>query len=357
MAEYVPGDHLLLKPNPDYRWGPSVYKNRRAQAAEIEFRFFTDAATRSPALESGEADIMGEIPPQDAKRLESSSELKIQVVPIPGVSLMFFLNTTRPPLDDVRVRRALLYGTDRKAIISTVFQDLSPLAYGPLAANTLGYNPAVQTFYPYDSEKAAALLAEAGWTDSDGDGLLDKAGQKLVLTAVLMGWGSMPEASQLLESQWQALGIQLASQVVSYPEALQIAQEGSYHLIPFNLSGSDPDILRKFFHSEASFNWSKIERLGDGRLAGRGLPAHGSRPKGRPVRTGPAPGDGRGIGGAGPRLCQLEWCVKARAGPALRRPGMVPMADRRRYQLIGQVVEAGALSPETTYCGRPVRSG
>jgi len=259
MAEYVPGDHLLLKPNLDYRWGPSVYKNRRAQAAEIEFRFFTDAATRSPALESGETDIMGEIPPQDAKRLESSSELKIQVVPIPGVSLMFFLNTTRPPLDDVRVRRALLYGTDRKAIISTVFQDLSPLAYGPLAANTLGYDPAVQAFYPYDGEKAAALLAEAGWTDSDGDGLLDKAGQRLVLTAVLMGWGSMPEVSQLLESQWQALGIQLSSQVVSYPEALQIAQEGSYHLIPFNLSGSDPDILRKFFRSEASFNWSKID--------------------------------------------------------------------------------------------------
>jgi peptide/nickel transport system substrate-binding protein len=128
-----------------------------------------------------------------------------------------------------------------------------------LAANTLGYDPAVQAFYPYDGEKAAALLAEAGWTDSDGDGLLDKAGQRLVLTAVLMGWGSMPEVSQLLESQWQALGIQLSSQVVSYPEALQIAQEGSYHLIPFNLSGSDPDILRKFFRSEASFNWSKID--------------------------------------------------------------------------------------------------
>lgn len=259
MAEYVPNDHLLLKPNPGYDWGPSVYRNRRAQVAEIEFRFFTDAATRSPALESGEADIMGEIPPQDAKRLESNSDFKIQAVPIPGVSLMFFLNTARPPLDDVRVRQALLYGTDRKAIIATVFQNLSPLAYGPLAANTLGYDPSVQAYYIPDSAMATALLAEAGWADSDGDGVLDKDGQPLALDAVLMGWGSMPEVGQMLASQWQALGIQVDSRVVSYSEALQIAQDGTYHLIPFNLSGSDPDILRKFFHSTASFNWSKVD--------------------------------------------------------------------------------------------------
>jgi len=259
LAEYVPGDHLLLKPNPDYAWGPTVYKHRQAQVAEIEFRFFTDPATRSPALETGEADIMGEIPPQDAKRLQSNPGFQVQVVPIPGVSLMFFLNTTRAPLDDVRVRQALLYGTDRPAIISTVFQGMSPVAYGPLAAITFGYDPSVPSLYPYDSQKAATLLAEAGWADSDGDGVLDKNGQPLALEAVLMSFGSMPEVSQLLASQWQSLGIRVDSRVVSYPEALQIAQEGSYHLIPFNLSGSDPDILRKFFHSEASFNWSKAD--------------------------------------------------------------------------------------------------
>jgi peptide/nickel transport system substrate-binding protein len=259
MSEYVPGDHLLLTPNSDYAWGPTVYEQRRAQVAEIEFRFFTDPATRSPALESGEADIMGEIPPQDAEQLGSAEGFQVLPVPIPGVSLMFFLNTTRPPLDDLRVRQALLYGTNRPAIVSTVFQGMSPVAYGPLAANTLGYDASVQSLYPYDGLKASALLAEAGWVDSDGDGALDKNGQPLALELVLMSWGSMPEVSQLLAAQWQSLGIQIDSRVVSYPEALQIAQEGSYHLLPFNLSGSDPDILRKFFYSGASFNWSRTD--------------------------------------------------------------------------------------------------
>jgi peptide/nickel transport system substrate-binding protein len=259
FAEYVPQDHLLLRRNPDYAWGPEIYQHDTAQVDEIEFRFFVDPATRSPALETGEADIMGEIPPQDAARLAESDGFRIEAVPIPGVSLMFFLNTTRPPLNDVKVRQALLYGTDRQAIVSTIFRDTSPVAYGPLAATTFGYEPKVQGYYAHDPAQAAALLDEACWKDTDGDGVRDKDGEPLVLDMTLMGWGHMPEVGQLLAAQWSTLGIEVSSPPpVSYPEALEIADEGRHHLIPFNLSGSDPDILRKFFHSQASFNWSKL---------------------------------------------------------------------------------------------------
>ncbi len=258
FAEYVPGDHLLLRRNPDYAWGPPIYQHETAQPEEIEFRFFTDLATRSPVLETGEADVMGEIPPQDVARLEASPDFRIEAVPIPGISLMVFMNTTRPPLDDIQVRQALLYGTDRQAIISTVFRDTSPVAYGPLAAVTFGYEPAVRETYPYDPVQAAALLDEAGWSDTDGDGTRDQDGESLTLDLYLMGWGYVPEVGQLLAAQWSALGVGVNSQVVSYPEALQVAGEGRHHLIPFNLSGSDPDILRKFFHSQAGFNWAQV---------------------------------------------------------------------------------------------------
>jgi len=258
FAEYVPGDHLSLRRNPDYAWGSSVYEHRTAQVDEVVFRFFTDPATRSPALETGEADVMGEIPPQDVARLQAHPEFRVEAVPIPGVSLMFFMNTTRSPLDDIRVRQALLYGADRQAIISTIFQDTSPVAYGPLAATTFGYDPTVQQAYLYDPTQAAALLTEAGWTDTDGDDLLDRGGEPMTLEMVLMGWGYMPEVSQLVVAQWAQLGIRVESQVVGYLDALAIAEEGHYHLIPFNLSGSDPDILRQFFHSQAGFNWAKV---------------------------------------------------------------------------------------------------
>jgi peptide/nickel transport system substrate-binding protein len=259
LAEYVPGDHILLKRNPDYAWGPPTYQHRQAQVDEILFRFFTDAVTRSPALETGEADVMGEIPPLDARRLQSNSGFRIEAVPVPGVSLMYFMNTTRPPLDDDRVRQALLYGTDRQAIVAAVFQNTSPVAYGPLAAATFGYDPAVQGLYAYDPQRAAALLAEAGWVDSDSDGVLDRQGQPLVLDAVLMNWGFMPEVGELLAAQWSGLDVELNSRVVTYPEALQVGAAGDFHLMPFTLSSSDPDILRTFFHSQATFNWSKVQ--------------------------------------------------------------------------------------------------
>ncbi len=259
FVEYVPGDHLLLRRNPDYAWGPPVYGHKTAQLEEVEFRFFTDPATRSPALESGEADVMGEVPPQDAARLQGSQDFRIEAVAIPGVSLMLFMNTARPPLDDLRVRQALLFGTDRRAIISAVFRDTSPVACGPLAAVTFGYNPMICEFYLYNPDQAAALLEEAGWKDTDGDGVRDKDGQPLALDFYLMGWGYMPEVGQLIADQWSRLGVRVNSQVVSYPEALEIAKEGRHHLMPFNLSGSDPDILRRFFHSQGGFNWSKVD--------------------------------------------------------------------------------------------------
>lgn len=258
FVEYVPGDRLLLRRNPDYAWGPPIYRHKTARLEEVEFRFFTDPATRSPALESGAADVMGEIPPQDAARLQGSKDFRIEPVAIPGVSLMLFMNVTRPPLDDLSVRQALLFGTDRRAIVSAVFRDTSPVACGPLAAVTFGYNPMVCEFYPYNPDQAAILLDQAGWKDTDGDGVRDKDGQPLALDFYLMGWGYMPEVGQLIADQWARLGVRVNSQVVSYPEALEIAKESRHHLMPFNLSGSDPDILRRFFHSQGGFNWSKI---------------------------------------------------------------------------------------------------
>ncbi len=257
--EYTPGDRLLLRRNPDYAWGPSVYEHGKAQVSEIEFRFFTDPATRSPALETGEADIMGEIPPQDGARLEADPDFRTEPVAIPGSALVFFANTTRPTLDDAKVRQALIYGTDRASIISAIFRDTSPVAFGPLAAATFGYDPAVEEAYPYDPARAGALLEAAGWRDDDHDGTRERGAERLVLDVFLMGWGHMPEVGQLLAAQWSDLGIEVNTRVVSYPEALALAKDGEHHLIPFTLFGSDPDILRTFFHSQAGFNWSKVD--------------------------------------------------------------------------------------------------
>ena len=277
FQEYIPRDHLTLTRNPDYNWAPSFFSHQGpAHLQEVVFRFYEDPATRAPALESGEVDVMGEIPPADASRLDSDPGFQLLRVPIPGQPLQVHLNTTKTPTDDLRIRQALLYAADRQAIVDAVFMSYSPPANGPLGRPTLGYDSSVESMYPHDLARAKQLLEEAGWTDTDGDGTRDKDGQPLVLEAILMGWGFMPQVGEMLQYQFQEIGVQLNIQVLAFPMALQAAAEGRHHLIPFTFSSSDPDILRPSFHSanaDGGFNWSKVRDPELDALLDRGIQA------------------------------------------------------------------------------------
>lgn len=259
FVEYVPNDHLTLERNLDYTRGPAFLENPGpAYLDQIEFRFLVDAATRAPALETGEVHVMGEVPPRDAVRLDEREDFVLHAVPIPGQPAEFFLNTQLPPLDDLRVRQALLFATDRESIVQTIFGDTSPVADGPLSAVTGGYNPEVHEMYDHDPDRAATLLDEAGWRDSDDDGKRDKDGAPLQLTMALGGWGFNPDMAQVLQAQWAKVGIELNAEVLPYPALLAAGQGSSHHLVGFNLFGRDPNLLWTFYHSLGGFNFSHV---------------------------------------------------------------------------------------------------
>lgn len=258
FTEYVPNDHLTLQANAEYDWAPPVYRQRRPSIGTITFRFFTDPATRALALESGEADIVGEIPPQDARRLTEQGDFVLYPVPIPGQPLQFLINSARPPTDDLRVRQALLVGTDRAAIVQTVFGDTSPVAQGPLSAIQTG-GPAGDGLPAYDSAQAARLLDDAGWHLDPASGLRTRDGQPLEVTVVVPPWGNNPDVAQLLQAQWSRLGLQVRLvAVASFGQLKEAQSAGDYSLIGVNLFGTDPDLLRPFFTSGGAYNWSNV---------------------------------------------------------------------------------------------------
>lgn len=275
FEEYVPNDHLTLVRNPDYAWAPAIYTHSGpSYLEEIVFRFYVDPAVRALALESGEVDVMGEMPPKDAARIEDNPEFTLYRTAIPGEPLQFFLNTENPPTDDPRVRQALLYATDRNAIVDTIFQSYSPPAYGPLSAATLGYNSQVEELYPYAPNQAADLLEAAGWIDSNGDGIREKDGTPLALRCYLMSWGYLPEVGQLLHAQLRKVGVDLQNELVAFPAAVEAAGQGLHHLAPMTFSGSDPSLLGTTYlssNAEGGFNWSKVRDLEIDRWLAEGL--------------------------------------------------------------------------------------
>jgi peptide/nickel transport system substrate-binding protein len=256
----------VIERNATYTWAPAIREHAGpAYLDRIEFRFYADPATRLPALLSNAADVMGELPPQDAGQLlrgANAGQFALHPIAIPGQSVQFFLNTQLPPLDDVRVRQALLLATDRAGLVRAVFGEHSPVATGPLTAITRSAvgRAASGLLLPHNVNTARERLAEAGWADSDGDGILDKTGRRLALKGVLMSWGELPAIGTILQAQWKEAGIDLALEQMPYPTALAAGRNGTHHLIPFSNSGTDPSLLRTFFHSSniGGFNWSRV---------------------------------------------------------------------------------------------------
>ncbi|MEO8607642.1 MAG: ABC transporter substrate-binding protein [Chloroflexota bacterium] len=260
FVEYVPGDRIVLKRNPDYWGGPGFYQaamDTSTSVNEIEFRFFTDAPTRSVAITSGDAQIMGEIPPLNAKDLSGNSAIRLLQVPVPGQPLQFLMNTKRFPTDKLEVRQALLYGTNRSAIVDAVFQRFSPIAWGPISANTLYYSRSVNGLYAQDIGQAQTLLEGAGYKDTNADGILDIGGVNLELTIIIPPWGSIPDVAQLLQDQWQNIGVKVNLEPVPTLTALrEKVKSGEYNLVAFYSFGLDPAFLNDYYLTNGNTNWT-----------------------------------------------------------------------------------------------------
>jgi peptide/nickel transport system substrate-binding protein len=258
FVEYIPGDKIVLQRNPDYAWAPAFYEaGGENQIDEIIFRFFTDPATRSLAIQSGEAQVMGELLPVDARALTGNSTVQLIPTSIPGQPLQFLINTKRFPTDRKAVRQALLYATNRNTIVDTVFQRFSPVAWGPLSASTLYYDRSLNGVYAQDTSQAQNLLAADGFADNNGDGFLDIAGIDLEITVVVPPWGLIPDVAQLIQDQWRAIGIRTVLEPVpTFSSLREKVATGEYNLVAFYSFGLDPVFLNHYFTTDGSNNWT-----------------------------------------------------------------------------------------------------
>jgi peptide/nickel transport system substrate-binding protein len=264
--EYIPNDKITLTRNPDYAWAPSIYRNSKAKIETIVFQFYEDPSTRAIALESGEVDIIGEVPPNDANRFAISSDFNLYPIPISGQPMQFFFNTTRAPTDDARVRLALIYAVNRPQAVKTIFDVYSPVAQSPFLASSFDLEPR-ESFPAYDPDTASALLDEAGWRLTGDDNVRSLNSVPFKLHIVAPPWGSNPDMAQLIQADWEAIGARVTLEIAPGFGPLKEAQtNGDYHAIGINFFGTDPDLLRSFYTSTGLYNWSGFEDLEIDRL-------------------------------------------------------------------------------------------
>ena len=176
LTDWVPGQEVVLNSNHDYFEG-------RPYIDRYVYRIIPDRATMFLELQSGGVDMMGLTPIQYTKQTESEyfrNNFKKFRYPQFVYTYLGF-NLKHPFFQDKRVRQAIAYAIDKSEIIDVVLFGLGSPATGPYVPNTWPYNPNVKQ-YPYDPDRARQLLKEAGWEDTDGDGILDKDGRPFRFT-------------------------------------------------------------------------------------------------------------------------------------------------------------------------------
>lgn len=185
FAEWESNSKVVVEANPDYWKGAPDLK-------AVVFRPITDANTRVAEMLSGGIDVMVEVPPDNLATFSNDAAFKVYEQAGPHLWFLI-LNAKEGPMADKRVRQAVNYAIDKKALVENVLQGTAEVAAGPTPpAFAWAYNEALQP-YPHDPEKAKALLKEAGHENADltfyvtegGSGMLDPVAMGAAIQADL----------------------------------------------------------------------------------------------------------------------------------------------------------------------------
>lgn len=175
VDSYTEGNELVLKKNPRYKWiewGPQelVAANPGAPYAEKQvFRILTEASTRTGALTSGQVDVIFGVPAQDVSAFDTDQYAYGQVLNS-GTAYSLYLNTTKQPFDDIRVRKAIQKAVDFDAVVKSVYYGNGTRATQWFTPASIFYDDDFSSNVTFDKEAANTLLDEAGWDKRDSAG-------------------------------------------------------------------------------------------------------------------------------------------------------------------------------------------
>lgn len=251
LKSWETGSRIALTANAQYFEGPP-------RLAGVVYRIIPDQTTEFMELKAGTIDIMGLTPLQYLKQT-NTPDFKANYVKYKyladGYTYLGF-NLKRAPFDNVRIRQAIAYAIDKQEIVKGVLYGLGLEATGPYKPGTMWYNPAV-TKYPYDPAKARALLQAEGYTDSDGDGILDKGGKAFEFTILTNQGNPLREKTgQIIQQRLKAVGIKVNIRVIEWTVFLkQFVDKGNFDavILSWNII-QDPDLFDVWHSSRTGPN-------------------------------------------------------------------------------------------------------
>ena len=268
IVEYIRDDHVNLVANPNYYEGAPIISN-------INVRFITESSVAFSELETGGADYLYKMSGTDITALQSGlydGQLELySQMQSDAFNLGF--NGYSPLWKDVRVRQAFCYAVDRSSCVM-VFDGLAVDMWWVLADDSGRMNKyeGDDWFYPYNPDMAKQLLAEAGYVDNDGDGIVESPeGQPLVVRWLYLGTNqTYATIGEVLKNNLQQVGIGMELKPydrASYDSAMR-NDVNDWDMMAMNMEGPTtakgwditPNIyLQTYIHADQFDTWADYQ--------------------------------------------------------------------------------------------------
>ncbi len=203
-------------------------------------KVITSPAARLQALRGGEVDIVQFFPASAVPAVREDAKLKIETSSLSPQTSQIFLNIDHKPLDDKRVRQALMMATDRDYLFKNTFFEIGTVAIAPFSPQIAwSVNPDIdyRKMYPFDIAKANALLDEAGVKRGPD-------GKRFTVRAVLFAnqFTEFHQVTLALKGWWQQIGVEVILETMEDATVMKrVFQDRDFDLhMLANSSQSDP---------------------------------------------------------------------------------------------------------------------
>lgn len=238
LASWKNGESISLVRNPNATQGS-------AKIERLLSRIIPDKAAQFLELMADNIDSMGLNSVQYARIFPARPELnqKFNLYKELGNSYTYLgFNLKRKPFDDIRVRKAFNYAIDKQEIIDGVLLGLGEPVASPYKPGTRWSNPKLKP-YEYDPEKARGLLAEAGYIDHDGDGIVDKNGQPLRFEILTNQNKEREMTAVLIQRRLKDVGVDVSIRVVEWATFIsRFIKTGDFSAVVLGWGlGQEPD--------------------------------------------------------------------------------------------------------------------
>jgi len=243
ITEYTEGSGVTLSRNEGFKTLNNTVENKEAAyIPTLKVTWYSDEFAMIAAYQAKQLDLLIGVTEDSVTALQNAEGTVVQSS-LPPMVRNVQLNANSEFLSDKNVRTAISYLIDRSLIVDAFGGDLMCTAqYEYITDNVMYHTQAVEDWYKAtysdNAEKAAALLKESGWADTDGDGILDKNGAKMPTLTFNTASGKNETAALTIQIMLQQAGFDVS--VVTTSETTSLAQSGAYDLTMCNYWWSEP---------------------------------------------------------------------------------------------------------------------